>query len=849
MAMDTPSEAPRVIEFRRFVVLLHRRELVAAGRAVKLGGRAFDILLALIEAHGTVVSRETLMERVWSGHFVEENSVQRQLSALRDALGNDRDLIQTVAGRGYQFTGEIRFGPASPSVAVAEPQSSSMTERRAQPATNLHKPVADLIARHRELAEVTSLVSQHRLLTLAGPGGIGKTRLALDLAWDLLAKFAGGVWFIDLAPLTDSGLVASTVGVTLNLQLDTGTTSPEKVAAALQNRELLIVLDNCEHVIEAAAGMAEALLRTNSLARVLATSREPLKAEGEYVYRVGGLEVPSLDDVEVDDVLRHGAVKLFVNRMHGTAPYGPIDVQTGRRIAEICRRLDGIPLAIELAAARASSLGVETLRALLDDRFHLLVDGRRTALPRYRTLRAMVDWSYEAISNKERMVFWRIAVFSGGFTLEDAGAIAAGGGISQAEVAYHMANLVDKSLLTADITRIPAEYRLLETMRAYALEKLRGSGERDEVIRRQAETYRDRFDQAETDWSTESRAKLLETYERDVENARTALDWAFSPTGYASLGVALTIAAAPLRIIFSRMGECHSWVERALASIASGQGGQGKQEMQLRAIFALLQLLTKAGNPEPLAAWSKALELAETVGDAEYVAVSLWGVWHSHLSAGNYRTALRLAERLRNDAVDNADPNVRVYAERMIGMTLHFMGEQANAWHHLEHMRNRNVAPASAPIIRFQINWFLKVRHFPYLLWVVGLADQAQAVAESDVVGATKDGIAGWTCWRLGVAAVPSVFSPATLRQQNTISGCCSTIRKSMRSRYGGTGAADCRGGWRSGVARSPPQYSFFASPSGEPVAILFTIRITRHLPAIWRKPLALPTRKSKDWR
>ena len=258
--MDLVSETPAIIEFGHFRIVPHRRELLDGGRPVKLGGRAFDVLIALIEARGTVLGKDALMARVWPNRVVEEKNLHAQISALRTALGAERDLIRTVPGRGYQFTAETRILPVSldehagAELAAAQPRS-------ALPPTNLPEPVSELIGRDEELNEILSLAVAHRLVTLIGPGGIGKTRLALAAARRLLPNFGDGVWVAELAPLADPGLVPATVAATAGLKLAAGTVSPERVANALSGKGLLLVLDNCEHVIDAAARMAEAVLR------------------------------------------------------------------------------------------------------------------------------------------------------------------------------------------------------------------------------------------------------------------------------------------------------------------------------------------------------------------------------------------------------------------------------------------------------------------------------------------------------------------------------------------------------------------------------------------------------------
>ncbi len=436
-----PAQAPAAIEFGRFQVLPHRRELLAEGRPLELGGRAFDVLMALIEASGAVVSEGVLMERVWPNRIVEKNSVQAQISALRRAFGADRDLIRTIAGRGYQFTGEVRTVSArsDAQVSAGTPQPAATPSR---PPTNLPEPVSELIGRDGELDAILDLSASHRLVTLTGAGGIGKTRLGFAAARQLLPRFADGVWAIELAPLSDPELVAVTVATALGLELASGTASPLSVANALRSKQLLLVLDNCEHVLDAAATMAEALLRANSAARVFATSREPLRIEGEWVYPVPPLAVSAEGSPGGEDPLRYGAVRLFVERVRAAAPHFLADACDVAVIAGICRRLDGIPLAIELAAARAAALGIDGLAAQLDDRFRLLAGGRRTALPRHQTLQATLDWSYELLTEPERVVLRHLAIFAGGFTMQAARAVAADDEIAAAEAVDCVANQI-----------------------------------------------------------------------------------------------------------------------------------------------------------------------------------------------------------------------------------------------------------------------------------------------------------------------------------------------------------------------------------------------------------------------
>jgi predicted ATPase/DNA-binding winged helix-turn-helix (wHTH) protein len=479
------------VTFGRFQVSPLRRELLADGQPIKLGGRTFDVLVTLIEAHGAVVTKDELMERVWPGLIVEDNNVQGHVSALRAAFGADRDLIRTVSGRGYQFTGEIRPVTALPDEVNTKGQAAAQPEPSLPP-TNLPEQVSELIGRDDKLREILDFAPTHRLITLTGAGGVGKTRLALAVARQLLPQFVDGVWLADFSAVSDPASVFAKVACAVGIQPPAGDISAQLVAKMLTGRRMLLVLDTCEHVIGAVAALTEAVLRSGSGLCIIATSREPLKSEGEQVYPVPPLAIPTKDVACDDDLMQQSAVRLFVERTWAAQPHFAPDRRAMETIATICRRLDGVPLAIELAAARAAALGVEELAARLDAPFSLLTVGRRTASPRHQSLRATLDWSYELLDEPERMLLHRLAVFTGAFSLEAACAAAGNTETTRPDVAECFFNLLAKSLIAMELDGDPACYRLLETTRAYALDKLANSGALDRLTHVHGECHRDR---------------------------------------------------------------------------------------------------------------------------------------------------------------------------------------------------------------------------------------------------------------------------------------------------------------------------------------------------------------------
>jgi predicted ATPase/DNA-binding winged helix-turn-helix (wHTH) protein len=761
--MDAGVDLPASVGFGRFRMLPHRREMITDGKPIKLGGRAFDILVALIEARGAVVTKDAMMKRVWPGRVVEENNLQSHIAALRAVLGPDRDLIRTVSGRGYQFIGETRpLSEAGDERARLGPEKA---ESGALAFTNVPEPVSELIGRVDELADVVNLIGAHRLVTLTGAGGIGKTRLGFEAARRQLPNFTDGVWAVELAPLSDPDLVPATVANALGLGLAWGTASPRSVADALRSKRFMLVLDNCEHMVDAAAQMAEAFLHANTAARVIATSREPLRAEGEWVYPVPPLTVPPEGHPDGEDPVRYSAVRLFCERAHAAAATFAHDARSAAIIAGICRRLDGLPLAIELAAAHAAALGIESLSARIDDRFRLLTRGCRTAMPRHQTLQGTFDWSYALLTEPERVGLRRLAIFAGGFATRDACAVAADDEITTLEVVDCLASLVAKSLVTADFGSAMPRYRLLETTRAYVLEKLVQSGEFDAVARRHASHYLDLFERAEAEAETRPTQEWLADHGPQIDNLRAALDWAFSPSGDTSIGMALTVAAVPLWVHLSPAEECRDRVERALAAMAAAAGRDAHREMQLNAAFAASLKYSRGAVAEIEASATRALQLAESRDDIEYQLRALWHLWSLRISASQHRAALTMAERFQSLVAKRYDPSDRLIGERMIGVSRHYCGDLLNARRHLERVLAYDAAPArTLQFVRFQVDPWAGARAFlSRILWLQGLPDQAMRSAETSVAEARATHHATSLGLALAVAACPIALWSADL--------------------------------------------------------------------------------------
>ena len=362
---------------------LGRRELRSSGIPVPLGGRAFEVVTVLVQSASEFVTKDDLMDRVWPGATVGEGTIHVHISAVRKALGQDRAMLKTASGRGYRLLGSWTPQQRDATAALVY---SSLPRTGSQPANNFPPLISRLVGRASAAQFVRDLISAYRVVTLTGPGGIGKTSLAIKAVRYLLSDFEDGGWLVELASLSDPSLVASTVAATLGLKI-AGEISAEAVARAVGRRHLVLVLDNCEHVIDAAANLAETFTRLCPRTTIVATSREVLRIDGEAVYRVPPLDVPAVGQAAPDYIMQYSAIELFVARTKAlNAGFIP-HAEDLASIAAICRHLDGMPLAIEFAAARAAVLSVQGVAAGLRDRFALLTRGRRTALPRQRTLR------------------------------------------------------------------------------------------------------------------------------------------------------------------------------------------------------------------------------------------------------------------------------------------------------------------------------------------------------------------------------------------------------------------------------------------------------------------------------
>jgi predicted ATPase/DNA-binding winged helix-turn-helix (wHTH) protein len=732
---------------------LGRRELRCHGTPVVLGQRAFEIVEALAQAGGQLVTKDDLMEQIWPGVIVGDNTLHVHISAVRKALGPDRGMLKTSSGRGYRLLGSwnVRNGGASEPPPV--PKRSDQPAERAS--NNLPAIVTKLVGRSTAVQRVRDLVSAYRVVTLTGAGGMGKTTLAIMGARDLFADFEHGGCFVEFASLSDAALAPSAVAGALGLKLGGEQATPESLARAIGDRHLLLVLDNCEHLIDAVANLVDAVVQLCPRATVLATSREVMRIEGESVYRVPALDVPTRAQDTPDSILGCSAVELFVSRVRaldtGFAPQ-PEDLPS---IAEICRQLDGIPLAIEFAAARAAFVGTQQVADGLRDRFALLTSGRRTAVAQHRTLRAALDWSYQLLSKEEQRLLRHLTVFPAGFTFEAVQAVGGVGGADQS-LLEELSSLVSKSLCEPMSSISPTRWRLLETIRAYGLEKLTEHGEHPGAMRRHAEYFRDLIFPI----AVSSRAWLsrddVAPCAREIDNVRAALDWAFSTDGDAAIGVSLTVGFAPIWQILSLMGECRDRVERMLATkppdVDLGQAG----EWRMWIAYAHSLAMTLGPIESTRAVVKKAIDVAAGVHDVELQAGLLYAQWSVEFMSSDHGAALSSAQRL-SEVTPRGGDAMKLAGDRVLGTSLLYAGRLTNAQDCLQRVVDLYAAPTDGhnPLLFVYDQRVLARARLARVLSVRGHLDRAYEEARSSFEAARSSGAGITVCWVLQDALCP----------------------------------------------------------------------------------------------
>jgi predicted ATPase/DNA-binding winged helix-turn-helix (wHTH) protein len=514
------------LRFDRFEVRPRERRVLVDREPAALGARAFDILLALIERRDRLVPKSELLDIVWPDTIVEENNLQVHISALRKLLG--QSTIATIPGRGYRFTLAPHDDAAADAPMAARERATSQPSAASgvplTALTNVPAAVEPLIGREADVQALAGLLAAHRVVTVLGPGGIGKTRLALEVARAEVGKRPEGTWWVDLASTTAPERITATMANAAGLQLRDGDPIA-RLADALSHAHLLLVLDNCEHLIADVAKVAQAVLERAPRVTVLATSQIALRIPTEHVYRLGTLDLPAADTADVASARRHAAVQLLERRAAAAdRRFALSDANVAAAVA-ICRSLEGVALAIEMAAARVPAMGLDAVRARLDDRFRMLSGGSRVAQGRHRTLLATLDWSHALLSPQEQVVLRCIGAFAGSFGMETASLLAQDDDLDEWAVLDALGGLIDKSLLQVEQLD-PPRYRLLETTRLYAVDRLSDAGEAAVVRARHAAVMASLAERASADHYELPDAQWNARYAPDDQDLQAAFEHA-----------------------------------------------------------------------------------------------------------------------------------------------------------------------------------------------------------------------------------------------------------------------------------------------------------------------------------
>ena len=707
------------VSFGPFRLYPAQRLLKKGENPVKLGARAFDILLALIERSGEVVAHKDLIAKVWPNVVVEEISLRVHIASLRKALDEGQSsehYITNVIGRGYCFSVPVSYERSAPDV---KPLLDT-------PIYNLPRRLARMRGRDDTVRLISEKLLTERFVTIVGHGGMGKTTVALSVAHAQLAEFGGAVCFADLGTISDPRLLGGSVTSAFGLPVQSEDPIPALVAH-IKGKRTLLVLDGSEHLIAEVAAMAQRLFEEAPSLHILATSRETLRAHGENVYRLSPLESPpDREDITADEALAFPAVQVFLERIAASGMPIQLTNADAPIVGSICRKLGGMALAIELTAGRVEAYGIRRTAELLDSQFSLLWPGRRTAPPRHQTLNATLDWSYNLLSDLERLVLRRLSVFVGGFPLDVAQKVVGTPDLEEAKVHNAIVALVAKSLASTDMSGPVPRCRLLDTTRTYASTKLNDTGESELLRRRHALCYRDILenaaDQANFD---QAQAGIAAT---DVDNIRAALNWAFGPGGDPSVGVDLAAHSASLWYGKALLTEYRHWANVAAAAVAADTAAPPTQkQLSIQMALASTVLFTNGASDQVRVFGAKALELAISLNDIRGKVSAYLALWGQAVRTAHFQEALDVAERCVDTAGKSADPGLKSMAEWMLGVTKHRLGRFTEARLHLQRSLYTDTETSRQAQLR-QVGYDRRTDTLATLsnvLWLQGLPRQA----------------------------------------------------------------------------------------------------------------------------
>jgi predicted ATPase/DNA-binding winged helix-turn-helix (wHTH) protein len=733
-----------IFEFGPFQLYPGLRKLERASSTVPLGGREFDLLLALIERKGEILDHGQLAKIVWQGINVSEPSVRVHMSGLRKALGEVRgssEFVRTIPGRGYTFAAHVHRREN-----IAEVIRKS---KRGLPALMIR-----VIGRRDLIASVQDQLLKGRLVSLIGPAGVGKTTVALACATNLLTEFSSGIYFVDLSAINRSDQVATEIAIALGLSVD----FEDPIGGILnQLREsnTLIILDNCEHVIEGAAGSALRLAEGAEKIAMLITSREPLGLALESICRLLPLEIPpDTGPISLENARSYSAVELFEERAAASSGDFRLEQSNVERIANLCRRLDGIPLAIEFAASRMDEFGLDGVVSRLGDRFALLNEGRRTAVPRHYTLRDTIDWSFSLLTSFESAALEAFAIFRGPFTLLSATRVAGGNKPDTSEFEALLSNLVSKSMLTENRDSSFERFRLLDMTRDFARERLVLSGRERAVSLAHANDCTEVLKQAELDWHDGISPVWMAAFGHRLNDVRSAIAWCFAANNDPDLGVRLTALASVLFIPFGLVQEYLTLLNVAISTNALSAKRDRGLDGRLYCSLGTALYHTQSHNPDNGArdAFVMAAQASTEANDLSGALRALSALSASHLLHGDYASALGLkADFAKLGALDSHT------GHRTFAHSNHYAGNLDKTKFHIEAAMafaktSFGHENSSAQYDAKQMNLRSTLAQH---LWLTGFPDQAMAIVDDFIEEARPGNHAPSFCQVLSTAGFP----------------------------------------------------------------------------------------------
>lgn len=725
-----PPDQPAIFRFGDFLLDPQRRSLTRDGKPVELGSRSFDLLVVLVRARGQVVSKNQILDEVWPNLTVDETNLRFQISRLRKELSEspaEGEYIKSVAGRGYVFVAPVT---------VQSPPDHAGEVRNPEVQARIPTRVKLLFGREENLDRLHDLLLQARFVSIVGSAGLGKTTTAIELAHRLSDRFGGNIFFADLGLVDSPDGVLPAIAGAAGFSFASGDML-RGLVTFLERRQALLILDCCEHVLDAVSEIAATLYRESPSVFILATSREPLRALGENVYNLPPLMLPATKPQEVTaaQAMLSPTVQLFMTRANECGYGGHLEDEDALALVNICHRLEGNPLAIELAASRVKMYGFTGLLEVLDKRLFLSWPGLRHD-PRHATLSAALDWSFALLSEHEQRILTRLSIFVGSFTLEAAAAICRDLADDQWAVARVIEELADKSLLSTQRGSRALRYRLLDITRIYAEVKLQESGERDHVALCHARYFLSVLQARHT----EIEQNAWEVLEAGLlSNIRTALEWCFSTGENSELGIELAALASRLFIERGLMRDCVRWCQTALSLI--GNEPEPTKSALLLQLSLATSMMYAQGNIEAVGGvLDRGLEIATALGEQGYALELLAGRNLYHTRRGEFADALRDAERFADLARDLGDPRHLVTAEYILGIAYNLVGKQELARRTLEAGWARGQMLGIKRIVYCGYDTILRT-HISrvWTAWLCGFPEEAATLADEVLTASARD--------------------------------------------------------------------------------------------------------------